>query len=74
MGKLGDKSRQAGVWIIVALGVLVLVVVVQNFESLLIRFLFWRAQVSLSLALIAVGGAGMVIGFLWGARKARPKQ
>ena len=74
MGKLGDKTRQAGVWFTVALGVLVLIFVVQNSKPLPIRFLFWRASVSLSLALIAVGGAGLVIGFIWGARKARPKQ
>jgi len=51
--------------------VLALIFVVQNSAAQTIRFLFWEKRVSLSLGLIAVGGVGLVIGFLWGALKTR---
>ena len=73
MGKLTDSARSFKIWIIAVLLGLVLVFVIQNHRVQDIRFLVWKVRLSLSLALFLMAGVGLVVGFLWGARKARPR-
>lgn len=74
MSKLGDSARSSKIWAIAILLILIILFIVQNYRQQNIRFLFWEVSLSLSLALILVGATGFVLGFLSGARKARPRE
>lgn len=74
MSKFGDSARSVKIWAIAVVLLLIILFIVQNYQQQDIRFLFWRVRLSLSLALILVGATGLVLGFLWGARKARPRE
>ena len=71
MEKVRETKHKVKIWVTAILAVLLLIFVVQNSGAHKIRFLFWQKSVSLSLALIAVGVVGFIIGLLWGLRKAR---
>lgn len=73
MGRLSESARSFKIWVIAILLGLVLVFVVQNHRVQDIRFLLWQVRLSLSLALFLMAGVGLVVGFLWGAHKARAK-
>ncbi len=71
MEKIRETKHRFKIWLTAVLAVLLLIFVVQNSGAYKIKFLIWQRSISLSLALIAVGVAGFIIGLLWGLRKAR---
>ena len=71
MEKIREAKHKMKIWVTAILAVLLLIFVWQNSGPHKIRFLFFEKSVSLSLALIAVGVVGFIIGLLWGMRRAR---
>jgi uncharacterized integral membrane protein len=75
-GRLSEYRREGlgGTAItLIAVGLLLLVFVLQNLEDANVDFLFWEVDVSIGLALLIAAALGFVLGwgFAWMRRRAR---
>lgn len=71
------KGRQVPRWkyvLALSIAALIIVLVVQNAEAVQIRLLFWDFEMPRAVLIVAVLGAGFLLGSMWQARRLRRRR